>query len=263
MPRLFVAQQVAAAALVQIVAGQLEAGAQIVERLQNLQSPLGRQGHRLDRIGGQIGEGPGLGPPDPTPDLIQLRQAEHVGAVHDQRIRRRNIQPALDDGGGDQDVILPVVEGAHHLFQLGRAHLAVADHELHLRHLFAQEFLDGGQVLQARRDIVGLTPAIFLTQQSLAHQDRIPRRDIGPHRQAIDRRGGDDRHLADARQRHLKRARDRRGGQGQQMHVGAQGLQLLLVLDAEVLLLIDDDQAQIAEADLFAEHRVGADDDLH
>ena len=110
-----------------------------------------------------------------------------------------------------------VVEGAHHVFQLGRAHLAVADDELHLGHLFAQELLDVGQVLQAWRDIIGLTAAVLLAQQGLADQHRIPRRDIGANRQAIDRRGGNDRHLADARQRHLKRARDRRGGQGQQV----------------------------------------------
>ncbi|MNR08666.1 hypothetical protein D3C85_1248340 [compost metagenome] len=46
------------------------------------------------------------------------------------------------------------------------------------------------------------------------------------------------------------------------MNIGPQGLQLLLVLDAEVLLLVDDHQAQVLEADLFGQHRVGADDDL-
>ena len=42
MARLFVAQQIAAAALVQIVAGQLEARAEVVQRLQHLQTALGR-----------------------------------------------------------------------------------------------------------------------------------------------------------------------------------------------------------------------------
>ncbi|MNV71404.1 hypothetical protein D3C71_1644220 [compost metagenome] len=58
MARLLVAQQVAAAALIQIVTGQLEAGAQIVQRLQHLQPPLGRQAQGSLGIGGQIGEGP-------------------------------------------------------------------------------------------------------------------------------------------------------------------------------------------------------------
>ena len=46
------------------------------------------------------------------------------------------------------------------------------------------------------------------------------------------------------------------------MHLGAQLLQPLLVRDAEMLLLVDDDQAEILELDRLAEQRVGADDDV-
>ena len=62
--------------------------------------------------------------------------------------------------------------------------------------------------------------------------------------------------------RQLQRARDRRGGQRQHMHVLAQLLQALLVDDAEVLLLVDDQQAQPLEGDRLAEQRVRADDDV-
>src|SRR3546814_21092406 len=76
----------------------------------------------------------------------------------------------------------------------------------------------------------------------------------------VDRRGCDDRHLAQARERHLQGARDGRGRQRQHMHVGAKLLELLLVLDPEVLLLVDDHQAEVAEANLLGENSVGADD---
>jgi hypothetical protein len=46
------------------------------------------------------------------------------------------------------------------------------------------------------------------------------------------------------------------------VHVGAQLLELLLVLDPEVLLLVDDDETEVLEPDLLRQHRVGADDDL-
>ena len=46
------------------------------------------------------------------------------------------------------------------------------------------------------------------------------------------------------------------------MHFGAQLLQPLLVADAEMLLLVDHDEAEVLEADGLAEHRVGADDDV-
>ena len=46
------------------------------------------------------------------------------------------------------------------------------------------------------------------------------------------------------------------------MDLGAQLLQPLLMLDAEMLLLVDDDEAEILEAHALAEHRMGADDDI-
>ena len=46
------------------------------------------------------------------------------------------------------------------------------------------------------------------------------------------------------------------------MHLGAQFLQALLVRDAEMLLLVDDDEAEVLERDRLAEQRVGADDDV-
>ena len=78
------------------------------------------------------------------------------------------------------------------------------------------------------------------------HQ-RIERRDEGAHRQPVDRRRRDDRQLAHAGQRQLQRARDRRRRQRQHMDLGAQLLQPLLVGDAEMLLLVDDEEAEVLE----------------
>ena len=43
---------------------------------------------------------------------------------------------------------------------------------------------------------------------------------------------------------------------------GAQPLHLLLVLDAEALLLVDDDQAEVLDPDVGVEQPVRADDDV-
>ena len=59
-----------------------------------------------------------------------------------------------------------------------------------------------------------------------------------------------------------KRARDRRRGQRQHMHFRAQCLQLLFVRDAEMLLLVDDQQSEILELDVLAEQRMRADHDI-
>src|SRR5208282_4574034 len=53
-----------------------------------------------------------------------------------------------------------------------------------------------------------------------------------------------------------------RGGKRQHVHLGAQLLQPLLVADAKMLLLVDDDEAEILEADALAKHSMGADDDI-
>ena len=118
------------------------------------------------------------------------------------------------------------------------------------------------EIGDARHDIEGLAAAIALAQQRLAQDHGIERRDIGAHREPVDRRRGDHRHLAHAGERELQRARDRRRGQRQHMHVLAELLQALLVLHAEMLLLVDDQEAEIGELDGLAEQRMGADDDV-
>ncbi len=157
---------------------------------------------------------------------------------------------------------MAVIEGRHDVFQRRRRQLTVADDELHLGHLGAQEVGDVRQVAETRHDIIGLTAAVLFAQQGFAQGHWIVRQDIGAHGDTVDRRRRNDRHVTNARQRHLQGARDRRRRQGEHMDVGAEGLELLLVLDAKVLLFVDDDQAEILEADLFGQQGMRADDDL-
>ncbi len=194
--------------------------------------------------------------------MIELRQAEHIGAMDDQRIGGRNVEAGFDDRGREQNVIFAVIESGHALFELGRRHLPMRDDIFRLRHILAQE--GGGlfDILDARTDIKALAAAIALAQQSFAHEQRIERRDEGAHGEPIDRRRRDDREFAHAGQRQLQCARDRRRRKGQHMDFGAEFLQALLMLDAEMLLLVDDDEAEILEADRLAEHRMGADDNI-
>ena len=46
------------------------------------------------------------------------------------------------------------------------------------------------------------------------------------------------------------------------MHIGLERLQPFLVGDAEMLLLVDDDEAEALELDGLGEQRMGADDDI-
>jgi hypothetical protein len=72
----------------------------------------------------------------------------------------------------------------------------------------------------------------------------------------------DDGKLAQAGHRHLQRARDGRCRQRQHVDIGFQRLEPFLVVNAEPLLLVDDDEAEALELDALGEDRVGADDDV-
>ena len=83
---LFLAEQIAGAADIEIVRGQLEPGAERFQRLQHLQPPFGLRRDLLLRRQREQRIGAQLRTPDPAAQLIELRQAEHVGAMHDQRV---------------------------------------------------------------------------------------------------------------------------------------------------------------------------------
>ena len=76
------------------------------------------------------------------------------------------------------------------------------------------------------------------------------------------RRRLDDRQVAHARQRHLQRARDRRGGHREDVDADRELLQPLLGRDAEALFLVDDEQPEVLEGDVLREEPVRADDEV-
>ena len=203
-----------------------------------------------------------LGAADAAAQLIELGQAEHIGAVNDQGVGGGNVEARFHDSGGEQHIEFPVIETGHDVFQFGGRHAAMGGAEFYLGDILAQELAHFGEIGDARDDIEALPAAEMFAQQGFADDDGIKGRDIGAHRQAVQGRRGDQRKLAHAGERQLQGAGNGRGGERQHMHIGAQFLQALLVLHAEVLLFIDDEQAQIAELDAGGEQRMGADDDI-
>ena len=75
----------------------------------------------------QIRIGAAIGTADAAAQLIELAEAVTIGAVDEDGVGERNVEAVFDDRGRDQHVVLVVHEGEHHAFQLGFAHLAVAD----------------------------------------------------------------------------------------------------------------------------------------
>ncbi len=107
-----------------------------------------------------------------------------------------------------------------------------------------------------------LPAAAHLAQDCLAHHRLREARHLGADREAVGRRRVDRRHVAQPGERHLQRARDRRGGERQHVHRLLELLDALLVGDAEALLLVHHEQAEVAEFDVLLQQPVRADDDV-
>ena len=205
-------------------------------------------GQRLLRRVEEVAVGALAAAADAAAQLVQLAEAEAVGALDDQGVGVGDVQAGLDDRGADQHVELLVPEVQDDLLEPVLAHLAVGGRDPGLRDQLADAGggpLDRGHLVVDEEDLA-------LAQQ-LAPDRRgdlllVVRTDEGEDGVPLLGRGGQGGHLADAGDRHLQGARDRRRGHGQHVDGGAQPLELLLVLDAEALLLVDDDQAEVLEA---------------
>ncbi|MCW0462066.1 hypothetical protein NB717_003134 [Xanthomonas sacchari] len=262
LPALVLAQQFAGAADLQIVGGQGEAGAQFVHRGDGVQ-PLLRIGSDAAPVRHQqIGVGAVMRTADAAAQLVQLRQAEAVGAVDDDGVGVGDVDARFDDRGRQQHVEALLLEIQHHLFQLALGHLPVGDADARLRHQLAQLALHAADALHVVVQEVQLAAARQFALEGFAQQRVVPLGDEGLHRQPVRRRRGDDRQVAQAGHGHVQGTRDRRGGQGQQVHVGAQRLQRFLLAHAEALLLVDDDHAQVLELHVRLQQAMGADDHI-
>ena len=259
---LVLAQEVACAAELQVAHGDGHAGAQVGVGGHGREALVGGLRQRLVGRVQEVGVAALAGPADAAAELVQLRQAHHVGAVDDQRVGALDVQARLDDGCADQHVGVALPEVLHDLLEARLAHLAVRGRDPRLGHEFAQP----GRGLLDRADTVVHEerlplPGELATQRGL-HLRVVVGAGERQHGVALLRRGRDDAHLPDAGDRDLEGARDRRGRHRQHVDVDPHGLQAFLVLDAEALLLVDDDQAEVLELHLLAEQAMGADDDV-
>ena len=125
-----------------------------------------------------------------------------------------------------------------------------------------QQVADREDRFDAVVDEVDLAAARELVADRALDHRRIELDDVGLNRQAILRRRLDDRHVADADERHVQRPRNRRRRHRQHVDALAHLLDALLVRDAEPLLLVDDEQAEILEQHVLREQAMRADDDV-
>ncbi len=121
-----------------------------------------------------------------------------VGAIDEHGVGEGDVEAVLDDGGGDQHVVLVVHEGEHHAFELGFAHLAVAHGDARGGHEFLDargDFVDG---FDAVVDEVDLAAALEFELDGGAHDLLVELGDHGLNGHAVFGRRLDDAHVAQA-----------------------------------------------------------------
>ena len=108
-----------------------------------------------------------------------------------------------------------------------------------------------------------LAAAIELAGDPLFYQTVVPGFEEGEHRGAVAGRRLHQRHVAQAGKRLVQGARDRRGGEREDVGLELELLEPFLVLHAEAVFLVHDDQAELLELHVLAEQAVRADHDIH
>src|SRR5947207_3237945 len=123
MAALFGAEEVAGAADFQIAHGDFETAAQGGVLLDGTEAfaNVGEQ-CRMAREQ-EVGISLVLVPADATAKLIEVAQAEAVGAIDDDSIGIRNIETAFNDSGGEQNIGLTVDKLGHDFFEFIAVHL--------------------------------------------------------------------------------------------------------------------------------------------
>ncbi len=149
---------------------------------------------------------------------MQVRQAETLRSVDEDRVGLGDVDAAFDDGGRDQNVRLVPDEGVHHLFQLAVFHLPVPHQHAGIGHDLADVVGDAFDVVNEVVDEEHLPVAGHLAQHGVADERGAVGRDAGDDRPPVDRRRLQGADVAQPHHRHVHGARNGRGGQREHVH---------------------------------------------
>ena len=248
MAGLLVAEQVPGAAYLQVAHRDLKARAQlgvVGERGETLRGLLGQ---RPGGVVQQVGVGALTAASDPPTYLVELGQTEGVGVLDDQGVRLRYVDARLDDRGAHQHIRAPAQVIDHHGLELPLRHLAVGHGEAHAGAQGAQPFGLLGDRLDPVVKEERLPATLVLAHDRALDELLLVLAHIRPHRPASLGRRLDDGDVAQPRERHLQRPGDRGGRHRNHVDAQLQRAQQLLLLDAEALLLIDDQEPEVLRA---------------
>ena len=194
---------------------------------------------------------------------MQVGKSEVLCRAHHYGVGVWNVYAALYDGGGDEHVIVVVHKAQDYLLQFLWRHLSVSYCHPGIGHILAHYALQFRQGGYAVRHDVGLSVSAHLEAHGLGNN--IAREGAHLCLYGVSVGWGSLYHaqVPGTHKRELQCARYRSGGQCQRVHVGLHLAKLLLGGDAELLLLVYYQQAQVLELHSLSYQPVRAYDDVY
>ena len=264
VPVLLGTQKVTGTPDFQVTHGNLEACPQLCKFLDGLQALFRHLAENLVLLIQQVGIGKVIGTPHPAPHLVELRQAKSIRIINNNRVGVGNIQPAFDNAGSQQNIVLALVELHHDTLQLCLRHLAVGNLNHCIRHDFLQLQLHLLNGFHPVVDKINLSPPLQLPVDGVPDDAVAVFHNVGLHREAFLRRRADNAHIPRPCQGHVQGTGYRSGTEGEHIYADGKALDFFLLLDAETLFLIYNQKPQILELHLFlVQQGMGADEDIH
>ena len=192
--------------------------------------------------------------------LVELCQAQTLRVLDDERVGGRVVDAALHDGRGDEHIDLFGRELDHHVLDLARAHLAVRHAHARLGRGLVHACHGVVDGLDAVGHVVHLSAATHLQTNRRTHHVGVVLPHVHDHGTTPGRRCGDQAHVAHAARSHLHGSRNGRGRKREHVNLLAQVLELLLVLHAKALFLVNDHQAQVLGVHIGGKQTMRADE---
>ena len=257
------AQEVSGSADVEVLQGYVESAAQVAEFFQCLQPPPAFVGQLGEGRRQQIAEGLAVAPPYAPAELVQVAEPEVLRLVDNDGVHVGNVDAVFYNGGGQEDIEVVVYEIEDDLFQHFGLHLPVGYADAGVGHEAAEAC---GQLFHVADAVVYeeyLAAAAHFEADGVGYERVVERMYLGLYRIAVGRRRIDDREVAGSHEGKLERAGDGRGAQRECVHIDTQLAEFLLHADAELLLLVDDEQPQVLEMHARSDEGVRAYEDLY
>ena len=219
MSRLFCAEHIARTTNFQISHGNLESGAKFCKFPHRIQALLRNIRQCFSALERKICKRMARRASDTAAQLVQLRQAHMIGVLDNQRIGIRNVNTCLNNCRTHEHINVAVTHARHDARQLPLAHLSVRHRNFRIRqHFFefCRTRVNGTDLIV---QIIGLSAAVKFPPHGLRNDTGIIFHHIGLYRMPILRRFFEHRHIANTGQSHIQRARNRRCGQREHIHL--------------------------------------------